>query len=84
MKSRFWYRFLAYVFVGGKLTYSDFNQIQSWAFIIETQCRNYNFCKATEDLPKLEKLIKEATEVIQTKLASIRETINNKGPTTNK
>jgi hypothetical protein len=66
---------LAYVL--GKLTYFDFNQIQSWAFTIETQCRTSNLCEALENLPTLEKLIKEATGVIQTRLASIGENISN-------
>jgi hypothetical protein len=34
-------------------------------------------CEALENLPTLEKLIKEATGVIQTRLASIGENISN-------
>jgi hypothetical protein len=59
------------------LLISIFNQIQSWAFIIETQCRTSNLCEALEKLPTLEKLTKEAIGVIQTRLASIGENISN-------
>lgn len=55
----------------------NFNQIQSLAFTIETGCRNYNLGEATEDLPTLEKLVKETTRVIQTKLESIGENVSN-------